>query len=111
MSFTDTKRLIFSVFVVIGLSACGASQEDPSSSATSRDYSASSNTASCDTAPVQSAVGQSLGSNTAADLQKRSGAISHRILRPDAHYTTDYDPERLNIRIDEAASISNIYCG
>ena len=102
------KHLLLSTIVLVSLSACSATSTPP---AATRDYSASGNGASCNADALKSAVGTQHNANVAENLQQRAGAYSHRVIRPNAHYTTDYDPDRLNIRIDETATILNVYCG
>ena len=103
------KHLLLSTIVLVSLSACSTSSTPP---AATRDYSASGNDgATCNADALKSAIGTQHNANVAESLQQRAGAYSHRVIRPDAHYTTDYDPDRLNIRIDETATILNVYCG
>ncbi|MCQ9615691.1 I78 family peptidase inhibitor [Paenalcaligenes niemegkensis] len=108
MSFHHLRRCLFAILAVLSLSACSATD---GSSPPSRDYSASGGSTSCNADTLKTSIGKSGDDSTISSLLKRSGAQSSRVLKHNAHYTTDYDPNRLNIRLDESASIANIYCG
>jgi hypothetical protein len=56
-------------------------------------------------------AGQTASQSQVERLVKQAGAAKARVLAPDRMYTTDYDPTRLNIRVDEQNKITSVYCG
>ncbi|MBX7021495.1 hypothetical protein EX238_25180 [Providencia rettgeri] len=100
--------VLFSVLPAVFLVACTAT----GNSAQSGSSSSLRNTSGglCD-ADSLSPAGQTASQSQIERLVKQAGASQARILAPDRMYTTDYDPTRLNIRVDEQNRILSVYCG
>lgn len=55
--------------------------------------------------------GQPANQSNLQRAQQQAGAETLRVIRPDSMYTTDYNPQRLSVRVDEAEKIQDAYCG
>jgi len=67
--------------------------------------------ATCDLAAVQYAVGESFDEAKVSQLQSESSARRVRVLRPGDMATMDHRPDRLNIHLDEQDMIEELRCG
>ena len=67
--------------------------------------------ATCDLAAVQYAVGESFDEAKVSQLQSESSARQVRVLRPGDMATMDHRPDRLNIHLDEQDMIEELRCG
>ncbi|MEO4046053.1 I78 family peptidase inhibitor [Pseudomonas sp. CAU 1711] len=65
----------------------------------------------CDAEPVQHLVEQRITTELAEQARKLSGAAQLRVVHPNQSVTMDYNPQRLNIDIDDADSIIRLSCG
>jgi hypothetical protein len=68
-------------------------------------------TKECDTAAGQYAVGKAFTDALAAEVKKKVGANSLRVIPPGMMVTMDYRGDRLNISYDEKKIITNVNCG
>ena len=66
--------------------------------------------ASCDHSAVQYLVGRSSTPELRAEAQRRSGAGTVRLLRPDEIVTMEFQADRLNIHVDNGR-VTRIICG
>jgi len=65
----------------------------------------------CQTEPVQWAVGQPAEQATMARVWRESGAGLIRPIGPKQAVTRDYRPDRVNVELDAANVITRISCG
>ncbi len=65
----------------------------------------------CDADPAQALVGQNYTSSIDQEARALSGSKTVRTLRPDQVITMEYDPERINLRLDERDVITTVGCG
>ena len=65
----------------------------------------------CDADPAQKLVGQPYTESLEQEALTLSGSKTVRTLRPRQVITMEYDPERVNLRLDEQDIISSIGCG
>lgn len=65
----------------------------------------------CDAEAVQHFVDQRITSEMAEEARVEAGAKYLRVTQPNQPVTMDYNPQRLNIDIDDADSIIRLSCG
>lgn len=100
--------VLLSVLPAVLLAACTATGNSAQTGSTSSFSNSSGGVCNAD---ALSPAGQTASQSQVERLVKQAGAAQARILAPDRMYTTDYDPTRLSIRIDEQNRITSIYCG
>ncbi|WP_170162041.1 I78 family peptidase inhibitor [Paracoccus siganidrum] len=87
-----TKHLILSAAALGLLAACGTNPPRPSQE-------------SCNLATHSQLVGQNYG---AIDL---TPGLTHRIISPGQAVTMDFNPNRLNLHVDDKGWIQQVTCG
>lgn len=65
----------------------------------------------CDAERVQAYVGKPASADTGAAILKESGARRLRWGPPNAAWTMDYRPDRVNVQYDGGMTITQITCG
>ena len=65
----------------------------------------------CDAAPAQYHVGRDVSEQAGAAILEESGARTLRWGAPNSAWTMDYRQDRVNVRYDEARTITEITCG
>lgn len=65
----------------------------------------------CDAEPAQTLVGKRIDDNIEAQARKLSGSKVVRTLRPGQVITMEYNPERVNVRVDDQDLITTVGCG
>lgn len=65
----------------------------------------------CDADPAQTLVGQEINSRTEKKARSLSGSKLVRTLRPNQVITMEYNPERINLRLDDNDIIKTVGCG
>lgn len=65
----------------------------------------------CNAAPAQDYVGQEATAATGTAILNESGARTLRWGPPNSAWTMDYREDRVNVRYDEARTITEITCG
>ncbi|WP_394238310.1 I78 family peptidase inhibitor [Pseudomonas anguilliseptica] len=65
----------------------------------------------CDVEQVHGALGQTASSELIEQVQQQANAKTLRVLAPGDAATMDYNPQRLNIDIDESEVIIRLTCG
>ena len=65
----------------------------------------------CDAEAVQHFVDQRITTEMAEKAREEAGAKYLRVTQPNQPVTMDYNPQRLNIDIDDADSIIRLSCG
>ena len=111
------KLFSTAVFTVGLVTGCGTTKNSPTAESTSSTYSSltpSSNSASqsvCDADRAQAAIGQNADDRLAERSRNQAGAKVVRVLKPDSVMTTEYNPERLNLLLDDQGVVSRVNCG
>ncbi|NYT84039.1 I78 family peptidase inhibitor [Pollutimonas harenae] len=108
-----TRTLIFgAVLAVATLAGCasgtqgtGSDTFDPASASSS-----STNNQQCNADLAESAVGQKATPELLETYRDQSGAKQARILRPRDVITMEYNPQRLNLRVDEQDMVISVNC-
>jgi hypothetical protein len=67
--------------------------------------------ARCRAAGAEAQLGQTISDSVAEDARARAGAMRARVLRIGQPATTEVDPQRLNIEVDETGRIRRLRCG
>lgn len=65
----------------------------------------------CDADPAQSLLGKTVNDQIEAQAKRLSGAKVVRTLRPRNVITMEYNPQRINLRVDKQGMITSIGCG
>ncbi|MFG0722089.1 I78 family peptidase inhibitor [Pseudomonas sp. GLN_6] len=65
----------------------------------------------CNVEPVHGVLGQTASSELIEQVQQQANAKTLRVLAPGDAATMDYNPQRLNIDIDESEVIIRLTCG
>ncbi|WP_339526475.1 I78 family peptidase inhibitor [Pseudomonas sp. EA_35y_Pfl2_R111] len=65
----------------------------------------------CTAEAVQTMLGQFASAETVEQTRRQAGAEKVRVLAPGDAATMDYNPQRLNIDIDESEAIIRLTCG
>ena len=65
----------------------------------------------CVAAGAQSVLGKTTEARVISEAILGAGAARSRVIRPGDRVTTDVDPLRLNIEVDEANRITRLRCG
>jgi hypothetical protein len=65
----------------------------------------------CATREAQSIVGQPYSPALADRARRAAGAREVRKIEPGGAYTTDLDPNRLNVEVDRAGIVTGLRCG
>ncbi|NYT66409.1 hypothetical protein H0A58_10585 [Alcaligenaceae bacterium] len=108
------KPLISTLFCAL-VTLAGCSSTPIATSTNSSQDSAFNNNATssslCNSDPVQSLLGKNPNPSVMAQAKQLSGAKQLRTLLPGQVMTMEYNPERLNILVDDADTITRINCG
>ena len=67
--------------------------------------------ARCHAAGAESVLGRNLDARVIEEAIAGSGALRTRVIRPGSSATTDLDPLRLNIEVDQSGRIRRMVCG
>ncbi|HLR13140.1 MAG TPA: I78 family peptidase inhibitor [Burkholderiaceae bacterium] len=65
----------------------------------------------CDADPAQALLGETINSDVEARARELSGSKTVRTLRPNNVITMEYNPQRINLRVDEQDVITSAGCG
>lgn len=65
----------------------------------------------CDADPAQQLVGQRYTEGLEQQARELSGSRTVRALRPRQVITMEYNPERINLRLDDNDTITSVGCG
>ena len=99
-------RILIFTALALPLAAC-ARYSEPAPSTPPRDGMFGA----CDAAPAQAHVGREATEEAGAAILAESGAEVLRWGPPYSAWTMDYRTNRVNVRYDEARSITEITCG
>lgn len=103
-----TWKLMPGVLVVlVALTGCAANTTSTSSSP---DTAASGNSQVCNAEQAESAVGQAVSPALVEKYRKQANAESARALRPNDVITMEYNPQRLNLKVDEQDIVISVNC-
>lgn len=70
-----------------------------------------SSAATCRAAAAEGVLGQTFDQQVLERALLESGGLRARVIRPGMAATTDVDPLRLNIEVDDAGRIRRMVCG
>lgn len=110
-------KLILAAAGMVGMaSGCatgGGSGAGSSTSAPAALTSTSATTPStpCNSDPAEAAVGKKADPALVEQSRAQAGAKTARALRPNDVITTEYNPQRLNLRLDDSGVVTGVYCG
>lgn len=96
---------------LLALTSCVSTAPDSSSVAPSPSTPLVDPLKACDVSATQYAVGKPFTDALAAELKKKIGANTVRVISPGTMVTMDYRGDRLNISYDERKTITDISCG
>lgn len=99
-----TRTLPRSALLAAALLAGCASSPD-------QDAPAAKGDGRCDAEAVQNLVDQRITTELAEEARVKAGAEYLRVVHPNQPVTMDYNPQRLNIDIDDDDSIIRLSCG
>lgn len=100
--------VLLSVLPAVLLAACTATGNSAQTGSTSSFINSTGGLCQAD---ALNPAGQAADQRQVERLVKQAGASQARVLAPDRMYTTDYNPSRLSIRVDEQNRITSVYCG
>lgn len=125
-------RKLIPIVLLAGLTACASTgRQTPADSSASSSYtpgaesssatsssstststgSAFSRRQTCDAQPVQGMIGKKLTPSVTEDARVGATSKKTRILRPGEVMTMEYDPERLNLILDNNGALTALRCG
>ncbi|ARP87026.1 I78 family peptidase inhibitor [Bordetella genomosp. 9] len=65
----------------------------------------------CDAQPVQNLIGTRLTGSVENEIKQKSSSRKTRILKPGEVMTMEYDPERINLILDQQGALTALRCG
>lgn len=97
------RLLPIGLLLLVALTGCGSRDTAPGQAAEPP--------SECSADAVQNMLGQFASADTVEQIRLQAGAESVRVLAPGDRATMDFNPQRLNIEIDEAEMIQRFNCG
>ncbi|MWV11404.1 hypothetical protein F3I62_04780 [Pseudomonas sp. R-28-1W-6] len=114
MTGTLARTALFGLGLAL-LAACGSNPEKAPEAAATKVTANSEPSADfdsrCDADPIHELIGKTLDNQLATEARDQADARFLRITRPNQPVTMDYNPQRLNIDIDDAGVILQVSCG
>jgi flagellar basal body L-ring protein FlgH len=101
------KLMPGALVVLAALTGCAANTASTSSSP---DTAAAGNAQVCNADLAESAVGQAVSPALVENYRKQAHAESARALRPNDVITMEYNPQRLNLKVDEQDIVISVNC-
>jgi len=102
--------LIGAVLAAATLAGCATGTQGAASNTSATSTSSSANGRECNSDLAESAVGQKADAKVLESYRKEAGARLARILRPRDVITMEYNPQRLNLRVDEQDVVISVNC-
>lgn len=102
------KHTTIALAAALGLTGCASTGSAPDPATAAPEPPAA---AVCNAGPVQSYVGQKATQASGAAILAGSGARTLRWGPPGGAWTMDYRQDRVNVRYDDAMTITGITCG
>jgi hypothetical protein len=65
----------------------------------------------CDAQPVQNMIGTKLTSSVESQIKQTSSSSKTRVLKPGEVMTMEYDPQRINLILDQQGALTALRCG
>jgi hypothetical protein len=65
----------------------------------------------CDAQPVQKMIGTRLTSSVENQIKQESSSTRIRVLKPGEVMTMEYDPQRINLILDQQGALTALRCG
>jgi Peptidase inhibitor I78 family len=98
LRFGRRTRTLFASGLLILSPACGFAQPEPERRP-------------CAAGEARGIVGQPYSPELAERARRTAGAREVQKIEPGGAYTTDLDPDRLNIEVDRAGIVTGLRCG
>lgn len=102
------KLIPGAIIVLAGLAGCASNTGDSQSYADTSSAASSSRT--CDSDRAESAVGQKVSPALVEKFRRLANAETARALRPNDVITTEYAPQRLNLKVDDQDVVISVNC-
>lgn len=102
--------LIGAVLAAATLAGCATGTQSAGPDTSAAATSSSTNGRDCNADLAESAVGQKANAEVLETYRAQSGAKLARILRPRDVITMEYNPQRLNLRVDEQDMVISVNC-
>ncbi|KAA0893087.1 hypothetical protein FQ179_12620 [Pusillimonas sp. ANT_WB101] len=105
------KPTSFLLLTLALLAGCAGGASNVARSDTSQSFTTSNDSKVCDADPAEYAIGQKLTPQLEQTLQKRADAKQLRSLGPRDVMTMEYNPQRLNLIVDDEGMLTRVHCG
>ncbi len=99
----SARLLPIGLLLLVALTGCGSRD--------TADVQAAQAPSECNADAVKNMLGQFASADTVEQTRLQAGADKVRVLAPGDRATMDFNPQRLNIEIDEAEMIQRFSCG
>lgn len=99
----SARLLSIGLLLLVALTGCGSRDTAPGPAAEPP--------SACNADAVQNMLGQFASAENVEKIRIQAGAEKVRVLAPGDRATMDFNPQRLNIEIDEAEMIQRFNCG
>lgn len=108
MIWKPTSILLLTLAMLAG---CASGGSDVTRSSTSQSVDTTNDSQMCDADPAEYAIGQKLTPQLEKTLQKKANAKQLRSLGPRDVMTMEYNPQRLNLIVDDEGMLTRVHCG
>jgi len=98
----DLRYPLASLSLLALLAGCSSQPQEPQNAAINGD---------CNVEQIQGVLGKIANTKLIQQVQQQANAKNLRVLAPGDAATMDYNPQRLNIDIDESEVIIRLSCG
>lgn len=106
------KPLLITLFCALAtLAGCSSTTGTASSQSNTTSDSFMNQSGLCNADPVQNLLGKAPRPDVLSQAKQLSGAKQIRTLLPGQVMTMEYNPERLNVLVGDADTITRINCG
>ncbi|MYN14133.1 hypothetical protein GSY71_13385 [Pusillimonas sp. TS35] len=106
-----TWKLITSALAALALLAgCASTSSSTGAAANNTPAATETSREVCNADLAQAAVGKKADGNLVEQFRKAANAKKARMLRPRDVMTLEYDPQRLNLRVDDQDIVISVNC-
>ncbi|MBB3103484.1 I78 family peptidase inhibitor [Azomonas macrocytogenes] len=106
-----TKHAAIGLLCLVTFVAGCSSTNSTNSSDTKQTTAASGKHDTCTAAAVEKLIGRTITVELADEARVQSGASLIQVMGPEDGLSMDYDPQRLNVDVDDNGKIQRINCG
>lgn len=96
--------------IIVTLAALGGCATGASSGSSSGSDSGNGDPRPCTSEMAESAIGQKVSPALVEEYRRKANAKLARALRPNDVITMEYNPQRLNLRVDEQDIVISVNC-